>query len=157
MLMMSLLAGSSWASDSGQTPSLASPVTATSPADAPKILKRAELPAGFAIGTGDPSLGLIVKVVDGKVEATVTKEISAANVTLKREEMEQGQMADIHNATAVTLKFDLYISPDGERFVYTSSCPVLAGKGDFEMWPGAVHSFAFGNPRVVDEHHMVCE
>ena len=64
-------------------------------------------------------------------------------------------MLKVSNKTDRQLKYDLYISPDGERFQYTSSCILVPNGGGFEMWPYAVHSFAIG--RVRDASWQTCE
>ena len=121
-----------------------------------KILNREELPAGFAIGEGEPSLGLIVRVNHAKTEASPTTDLALANVTLKRGSIGSGTSAEIHSKLDLPLKFDLYISPDGQRYRYTSTCVVIAKGSAFEMWPSSIRSFALGNPRVVGVDQMGC-
>jgi hypothetical protein len=55
------------------------------------------------------------------------------------------------------VKFDLYVSLDGEQFTYTSSCGVTPGVSSFEMWEKPVTHFAIGNPRVLPKGRMACD
>ena len=63
----------------------------------------------------------------------------------------------VRSDLAVAIKFDLYLSQDGERFVYTSSCALTPGISSFEMWRQPVREFAIGNPRVVDGKRISCD
>jgi hypothetical protein len=57
-------------------------------------------------------------------------------------------MAEIANRTKQRFKVDLWISRDGVRFVYTSSCPLPPGGSSFEDWPGHVRWLYMSNPRI---------
>jgi len=64
-------------------------------------------------------------------------------------------MLKVSNQTNRQLKYDLYISPDGQRFQYTSSCILVPNGAGVEMWPYVIHSFAIG--RVRDTTSATCE
>ena len=124
---------------------------------AAKSLGKAALPAGFAIGKGQPPLTLKVEVADGQARSAVVSDAAQANVTASGS-VDGGQtMLTIRHDLAVALKFDLYVSSDGERFEYTSSCAVTPGISSFEMWSRPIRAFALGNPRVVPAGRMACD
>lgn len=121
-----------------------------------RALKREDIPAGFAIGSGQ--LALAVAVEGGRVaHAEVAPDGAAANVTASVNAKEGETTLTIKHTLNVALKFDLYMSADGERFVYTSSCAVTPGISSFEMWQMPIREFALGNPRVVDGDKIGCD
>ena len=118
---------------------------------------RDELAAGFAIGSGTPALALQVEVVDGNVVSSSPAADGAGNLRATRSGDATAPMLTVSGDLAVTIKFDLYLSQDGQRFVYTSSCALTPGISSFEMWQQPVREFALGNPRVVADGRMSCE
>ena len=122
-------------------------VTTAALAAPPARLARAELPAGFVIGTATAPFELALSSVDGA--GPDAKLVATPDV--------QGDFAmlGIESGSKVNLKVDLDLSPDGERFFYTSSCAIPAGLTDFEQWPHAVRAFAIGNPRASGDR-MTC-
>ncbi|MEG3789837.1 hypothetical protein V1318_06870 [Lysobacter sp. CCNWLW3] len=124
---------------------------------AAKSLGKDALPAGFAVGKGQPPLTLKVEVADGKASGTAVSDAAQANVTASGSADGGETMLTIRHDLAVALKFDLYISSDGERFEYTSSCAVTPGISSFEMWSRPIRAFALGNPRVVPAGRMACD
>ncbi len=122
-----------------------------------RSLQRGQLPAGFAVGSGDPALSLNVVVTDGQVRSVAVADPSAANVRATRSEGKGQTMLNLRTDLDVTLKFDLYVSRDGRTFEYASSCAVTPGISGFEMWEYPVREFALGNPRVVAQGKMPCD
>jgi len=122
-----------------------------------RALARSEIPAGFAIGGGEPALALKVEVADGKVTSFASADATAANVTASGSSADGQTMLNIRHDLDVVLKFDLFISSDGERFEYASSCAVTPAISSFEMWEQPIRAFALGNPRVVAQDKMTCE
>jgi hypothetical protein len=116
-----------------------------------------QLPQGFAVGDARAPLGLAVVQEGESLTAHGAAEPSDAHIVLSRSGPGNDTSISVKSSLAVTVKYDLYISPDGKRFFYTSSCPLPAGISGFEMWPHPIHSFAIGNPRVVAESAMTCE
>ncbi len=112
--------------------------------------------AGFAIGSGRPPLALQVEIVDGRVVSSAPV-AEGGNLRAVRSGDDAEPMLTVSASLPVTVKFDLYLSQDGERFVYTSSCAVTPGISSFEMWRQPVREFAIGNPRVVPGGRMRCE
>ncbi|KAF1726147.1 hypothetical protein [Pseudoxanthomonas japonensis] len=135
----------------------AMPVIASAAKPAPKTLARGELPAGFAIGDASPSLALQVEVVDGKVVASAPAGDAPGNLRAARSGDATQTTLMVSSTLAEAVKFDLYVSTDGEQFTYTSSCGVTPGISSFEMWEKPVTHFAIGNPRVLPKGRMACD
>lgn len=135
----------------------AMPAIASAAKPAPKTLARGELPAGFAIGTASPSLALQVEVVDGKVSASAPAGDGPGNLRAARSGDATQTTLMVSSTLPVSIKFDLYVSTDGETFTYTSSCGVTPGISSFEMWERPVTHFAMGNPRVLPAGRMACD
>lgn len=135
----------------------AMPALASAAKPAPKTLARSELPAGFAIGDASPSLALQVEVVDGKVVASAPAGDAPGNLRAARSGDATQTTLMVSSTLAEAVKFDLYVSTDGEQFTYTSSCGVTPGISSFEMWEKPVTHFAIGNPRVLPNGRMACD
>lgn len=133
------------------------PALASAAKPAPKTLARGELPAGFAIGDASPSLALQVEVVDGKVVASAPAGDAPGNLRAARSGDATQTTLMVSSTLAEAVKFDLYVSTDGEQFTYTSSCGVTPGISSFEMWEKPVTHFAMGNPRVLPKGRMACD
>lgn len=133
------------------------PALASAAKPAPKTLARGELPAGFAIGDASPSLALQVEVVDGKVVASAPAGDAPGNLRATRSGDATQTTLMVSSTLAEAVKFDLYVSTDGEQFTYTSSCGVTPGISSFEMWEKPVTHFAIGNPRVLPKGPMACD
>jgi hypothetical protein len=124
---------------------------------APKTLARGELPTGFAVGTASPSLALQVEIVDGKVTASAPAGGEPGNLRAARSGDAAQTTLMVSSTLSVAIKFDLYVSMDGEQFTYASSCGVTPGISSFEMWEQPVKHFALGNPRVLPAGRMACD
>lgn len=133
------------------------PALASAAKPAPKTLARGELPAGFAIGDASPSLALQVEVVDGKVVASAPAGDAPGNLRAARSGDATQTTLMVSSTLAEAVKFDLYVSTDGEQFTYTSSCGMTPGISSFEMWEKPVTHFAIGNPRVLPKGRMACD
>ena len=75
------------------------------------------------------------------------------------QEQNGGMMLSVKNPFARQLKFDMGMMPLGTDGLYkTSSCPVIAGGGSFEMWPYPIFQLVLGNARLLDStSSMACE
>ena len=133
------------------------PMIAAAGKPAPKTLQRGDLPAGFAIGSGSPSLALQVDVVDGRVAASAPAGDTPGNLRAARSGDATQTTLMVSSTLPVAIKFDLYVSSDGERFEYASSCGVTPGVSSFEMWERPIQAFALGNPRVLPKRRMACD
>ncbi|MBI5533519.1 MAG: hypothetical protein HY898_12435 [Deltaproteobacteria bacterium] len=103
----------------------------------------------------------VVRDGTGRLRISSDLEGSEPDIVIPPASIERGMtMLKIANTGDLHLKFDLYITPDGQRYVYTSSCPLLPrpAQGEsfsaFESWPHAVAGFAIGAPR---EGGSTCE
>jgi len=122
-----------------------------------RVLAKSEIPAGFAIGSGNPVLALKVDIDGGQVKSVANTEATTANVTATGSSADGETMLTIKHDLDVTIKFDLYISADGERFEYTSSCAITPAISSFEMWAQPIRAFALGNPRVIAGNKVTCD
>ncbi|KRA46670.1 hypothetical protein [Pseudoxanthomonas sp. Root630] len=124
---------------------------------APRTLARTELPQGFAIGSGAPVLALQVEVADGKVASWAPAGEGTGNLRGTRSGDAAQTTLMVSSTLPEAIKFDLYVSTDGERFEYASTCGVTPGVSSFEMWERPVALFAMGNPRVLPKGRMDCD
>ncbi|AKS41152.1 hypothetical protein [Wenzhouxiangella marina] len=104
---------------------------------------------------------LVLAVVMSKVEVLDVSETDAAGegtLSFSMSEMDgRGIMMSIQSQLPQTVKFDLYmVDAQGKRH-YTSSCPVMAGGGLYEMWPHPIPRIIVTNLRVLEDgESMVC-
>ncbi len=124
---------------------------------APRTVARADLPQGFAIGSGSPVLALQVEVVDGKVASWAPAGEGGGNLRGTRSGDAAQTTLMVSSALPEAIKFDLYVSTDGERFEYASTCGVTPGVSSFEMWERPITLFAMGDPRVLPKGRMDCD
>jgi len=122
-----------------------------------RTMAKSEIPQDFAVGSGEPPLVLKVEIVDGKASSAQPAEAATTNVTASGSTEDGEAMLSIRHDLDVALKFDLYISADGELFQYASSCAVTPGISSFELWQQPVRAFALGNPRVVEGDRITCD
>lgn len=115
----------------------------------PPVLPVDDLPQGTVKTDGKSPLYLLVRISGGKVIAFENATQKSANVTATFSPT-NGTTIKFTSTLDVALKFDLYISSDGRRFEYTSSCPLMAQKGLFENWPHAVPWLAITAVVVAD-------
>ena len=91
-----------------------------------------ELPVGTLRTDGNTPLYIKVRVEEGRVAGFEPATEADATLVLTFTSREaDSTMVDVANKGPVTLKLDLYISPDGRTWYYTSSCTV--GRS-FETW-----------------------
>ena len=80
-------------------------------------------------------------------------------VTAKLEQMEDGgMMLSLKNPFDKHLRIKMGIMPlDKEELYATSSCPVIANGGSYEMWPYPIFQVWLGAPRLLSENeNMGC-
>jgi len=123
---------------------------------AARAFDKADLPPGFVVGSGEPALALRVQIEGGQL-TSAPADLATANVTASGGYEDGQAMLTIRHELDVAVKFDLYISQDGKRFVYTSSCGVTPGISSFEMWPEPIRAFALGNPRAMATGKLTCD
>jgi hypothetical protein len=73
-------------------------------------------------------------------------------ITAKFEQMKDGgMMLSLHNPFNRPLKFNMGIMPMGSDDLYkTSSCPIIAGGGSYEMWPYPIFQVVLGDGRLMN-------
>ncbi len=103
------------------------------------------LPPGFVVGEAHTPL---VWPGDAGTVPIVTAERVVGSAS-------DGTLLKVANGGDRALKFDLYISPDGERFQYTSSCTLIPKGAGYESWPYPIFAFALGNVR--ETKAVVCK
>jgi hypothetical protein len=102
--------------------------------------------AYFTDGEESMHLGLLVE--GGKVVGYRRVDEAEADVSLSVIKRDDGRtMVDLASHSDMVLKLDLHISPDNLRYMYTSSCPIIANGSAFEMWPYEIAWFAVSNIR----------
>lgn len=110
------------------------------------IIATSELPAGFI--KLDPVAKNFLRV-SGDPLALEASDESNGNVTMAIASRNHDMtMVSVAATTEGKLKLDFYISPDGERWQYTSSCPVST-VANYETWPHDITHIAVANPRYV--------
>lgn len=114
-------------------------------------LSLAEIPNDFAVGTGKDPLYLTV-AQEGETLSSKASKGPSGDIVASTIPHDSMTMLTIKSNLDKELKFDLYISPDGRRFQYTSTCALIPKASNFESWPYAIHSFAIGNVRIAKEH-----
>lgn len=107
------------------------------------IVATSELPAGYV--KLDPVAKNFLRVSGDPLVLEASDEANG-NVTLAIASRNHDMTMVSFAATAEgKLKLDFYISPDGERWQYTSSCPA----NTYENWPHDITNIAVANPRYV--------
>jgi len=67
---------------------------------------------------------------------------------------DRGTSAKIFNRAREHIKLDMRISPDGEKFAYTSSCPIRAQRDSFELWIEPIKILEVSNPRIPNTREL---
>ena len=97
------------------------------------------------------------RLVNLKAADTVVHADKTITATLTQDQ-NGGMMLSLTNPFARPLKFDMGMMPlDTDGLYKTSSCPVIAGGGSFEMWPYPIFQLVLGNARLLDANApMAC-
>lgn len=156
VLITLLLVGCATAPDSGETVGTVTARPSTAGAEAWVGVDSLRPTAYFTDGEAPLHLGVLVE--GGKVVGYRRVEAGEADMSLTLAQRGNGRtMVDIKSHTDLLLKVDLHISPDNERYMYTSSCPIVANGSAFEIWPDEVAWFAVSNVRALSpEDGLVC-
>ncbi|HSC86184.1 MAG TPA: hypothetical protein VLC09_02895 [Polyangiaceae bacterium] len=114
--------------------------------------KPAELPAQHWLLTGKDPIQLKVEAGADGALTVAAAEPGTENLTLSfASRTPSSTMVEVKSRAPLALKFDLFISPNGSEYYYTSSCPLASNVEDgfsgFENWPHPIHSLAVGNIR----------
>lgn len=108
-------------------------------ADADAPITAAELPADRVLTDGStPVWVALTAQKDGRFELKDSDEASGQIELRMVQRDEQMTMVAIRSQGEKRIKLDLYLSPDGEQYIYTSSCPISPGIVSYESWPHPV-------------------
>jgi hypothetical protein len=128
----------------------------SAPQPAPVWVSRADLPSGSLRSDDARALLLEVAVHEGQVRSVESAPLELANLRVRIDARDRRQtVVALENDSVVALDFELFLSPDGERFRRVPTCPVAAGTTAYERWPepapwlavGAVRAAAGGDER----------
>jgi hypothetical protein len=120
------------------------------PQPQPVWVDRAALAPDAQRSDGERALLLEVALRDGQVASTESAPLELANLVVRVETRTRREtVVAIESAVEIALAFDLYVSPDGERFRRIPSCPVDARGRSFERWPERARWIAIGDVRAV--------
>jgi hypothetical protein len=124
-----------------------------------RVITEGHLPPGAAHRTGNAPLTLKLSFdANGVPDGFASGSPDDADLIVESGSGRGITTAKITNRYKETLKVDLWIGPDGRRFVYTSSCPIRAGGRSLEMWNQDVPWVYVSNPRLMDVHSpLVCK
>lgn len=109
------------------------------PVDSEAPLALAALPADRVLTDGSAPLWLALTAQpDGRYALKDSDETSGQVELRMVQRDEQMTMVAIRSQWPERIKLALYLSPDGEQYIYTSSCPIAPGIVSYESWPHAV-------------------
>ena len=138
------------------------PVASVRPVASPQAatwLAVAELPAGALRARADRAVLLEVSREDGGAVGSVEPaplELANLIVRVTRNAPRDVGIA-LESSLDASVKLDLFVSPDGERFRYISSCPVIAGGSAYEKLAEPVAWVAVARVRLADPGEPRCE
>ena len=120
------------------------------------VVATADLPAGHVVVSGDEPVYLRLAGTDTLV-LEPADEASADLVVHFASRDHDMTMVSLKAKGERTLRLDFYISPDGKRWQYSSSCPLMGTIGTYENWPHALPLLAIANPRYIDGDDRACK
>lgn len=128
--------------------------------EAPEVIDASNLPKPHFRTDGSKVLYLMVTISNGSVTDVAEADAASANLVVTFKHRDKSRtMVEIASKLEVPLKWDLHISPDDQRYIYTSSCPrppVEHEFASFEEWPHPVPWLAISNFRVPADGPLRC-
>lgn len=122
------------------------------------VFELAQLPVDSWRTDGSAPVYLRVELVDGAVTSVTPADADTGNLGVWLDaNPDQTTLIALENRTSARLKVDLHVSTDGERFAYTSSCPISANAGFYQQWPQPLPWLSVGNIRVVADDKALCD
>ena len=122
------------------------------------VFELAQLPAESWRTDGSAPLYLHVELADGAIVAVTPADADTGNLGIWLDAgADQTTLIALENRSPARLKLDLHVSTDGERFAYTSSCPVGANAGFYQQWPQPLPWLSVGNIRIVADDLELCD
>lgn len=138
----------------------APPSAQQAPAKGPQAVLKAQLPAGGVLIDGKSAVKLkIASPSEGEPGSFSVVTEDPADVEVKFEpNSPQGAILQLTSKFKQDLKLRMFISPDGEHFLPTSSCPLNAGLMSFEHWQHPVPFLYLASPKALAPgSSAVCE
>jgi hypothetical protein len=130
----------------------------SAPQPAPVWLARESLPADTFRSDDERALLLEVALHEGQVRSVESAPLELANLRVRIDARDRRQtVVAIENDTAAALDFELFLSPDGERFRLIPSCAVAAGTTAYERWPEPARWLAIGAVRAAQGDAGRCD
>lgn len=121
------------------------------PLPAPAWVSRAQLPPDTQYSDGERALLLEVDARGRGPAQVESVPLELANLVVRIDARNRTEtVVAIGNGSEHTLAFDLFVSPDGERFRAITACPVAPGLDAYERWPERAAWIALANVRVAD-------
>lgn len=109
---------------------------AAGPREAAQWIDVAALPSDALRTDGERALLIEISLPDDGSVLTEVAPLELANLVVRIDQRDRKQVVvGIDNATEAALAFDLFVSPDGQRFRRIPACPVAARGRSFERWP----------------------
>jgi hypothetical protein len=124
------------------------------PPEPARTIGPGHMPSGAAYHLGGPDVILKVTLDEVSGEPTGFEQGSAESTDLAvgfvgDKTSTRTTTVRLTSRSKQTLKVDLWLSQDGQRFEYTSSCPIAPGKRSFETWAGDIPWVYVSNPRFL--------
>lgn len=121
-------------------------------------IERGALPADAQRSDGERALLLEARLVEGRVVALERAPLELANLIVRVESRDRRQtVIAVQNGSSEMLAYDLFVSPDGERFRAIPSCPAQPHASAYERWPERAAWIAVANVRAVTTKSPGCE
>lgn len=121
-------------------------------------IERAALPADAQRSDGERALLLEASLSEGRVVALEPAPLELANLIVRVESRDRRQtVIAVQNGSSAVLAYDLFVSPDGERFRIIPSCPAQPHASAYERWPERAAWIAVANVRAVEATPPDCE
>lgn len=130
----------------------------SAPQPAPVWLSRDALPGDTHRSDDQRALLLEVAVHEAQVRSVESAPLELANLRVRIDARDRKHtVIAIENDTDVALDFELFLSPDGERFRLIPSCAVAAGTTAYERWPEPARWLAIGAVRAAQGDTSGCD
>jgi hypothetical protein len=121
----------------------------SAPQPAAEWIGRGGLPAPAAVSDAERALLLEVTLAEGVVREVETAPLELANLIVRIESRSRREtVVAVQNGTGTALAYELYLSPDGERFRRVPTCAVGAQATAYERWPEHATWLAVGAVRA---------
>ncbi len=122
------------------------------------VFELAQLPVDSWRTDGSAPLYLHVELAGDHIASITAADADTGNLGIWLDaDPDQTTLIALENRTSARLKVDLHVSTDGERFAYTSSCPIGAQAGFYQRWPQPLPWLSVGNIRIIADDSSLCD